>query len=447
MSGHPDDEGRGALLRRTRLPFQRFFRAESASGTLLLATAVVALGWANSPWAEAYFRLWEVEVSVGAEALGLTLSLQHWINDGLMVAFFFLVGLEIKREILVGELASVRQAALPIAAALGGMLVPAGIYMLLNAGTAAERGWGIPMATDIAFALGVLALLGKRVPIGLKVFLAALAIVDDLGAVIVIALFYTGELAWNALGLAGIVLVALIIINRLDVRHPGPYALLGIVLWLAFLRSGVHATLAGVVLAMTIPARTRIDAKSFVALGRAYLDEFEAAGAGGRRLLPTPAQQAALRGLEQAAEDVQAPLQRIEHGLQAWVSFGIIPLFALANAGVAVIGNLAASLTHPVALGVALGLLIGKPIGILCFTWLAIRTGLAVPPAGVGTGHLVGVSLLGGIGFTMSLFIANLAFGTTDALAIAKIGILSASTVAGIAGLTVLRAISPRPTR
>ncbi|HEX7052097.1 MAG TPA: Na+/H+ antiporter NhaA [Longimicrobiales bacterium] len=426
------------LIRRTLRPFQAFLETESASGVVLLAAAVFALAWANSPWATSYFRLWETRISFAAADFRLARSLHDWINDGLMVVFFFLVGLEIKRELLVGELASPRRAAMPMAAALGGMIVPAALYLALNAGTPTARGWGIPMATDIAFALGALALLGKRIPLALKVFLAALAIVDDLGAVLVIALFYTSDLSWVSLGIAALTFLALIGINRLDVRHPGAYGAIGVVLWLAFLESGVHATIAGVLLALTIPARTRIDGAAFVAESRASLDEFEAAGGAMHGVLPNEAQQAALHRIEESAEAVQAPLQRLERGLQGWVAFGIMPLFALANAGVALGGDPAAFLHTPVTLGVMLGLVVGKPVGVLLFSWLAIHLGVATTPAGVEPRHFIGVSLLAGIGFTMSLFIANLAFGGTALLGAAKVGILAASAIAGAAGLLVL---------
>jgi len=271
----PASSGSTPLIERVLQPFQRFARTESSGGIVLLACTALALGWANSPWAESYHRLWETSFTIGFPGRGLTLSLHHWINDGLMAVFFFLVGLEIKREMLVGELASPRQAALPIAGALGGMLVPAGIYAVLNIGGPGAPGWGIPMATDIAFALGVVALLGPRVPLGLKIFLAALAIMDDIGAVLVIAFFYTAALSWSALAIGAVLLVALIVCNSAGVRHPVAYALLGVGLWACFLASGIHATIAGVLLAMTIPSRTRINEDEFLTRGRLVLDDFE----------------------------------------------------------------------------------------------------------------------------------------------------------------------------
>jgi NhaA family Na+:H+ antiporter len=425
-------------------PFAQFARTESAGGMVLIAATLVAIVWANSPWGGGYHRLWQTPVTIGAGRFALSYPLHYWINDGLMAVFFFLVGLEIKREFLVGELASVRRAALPIAAALGGMVVPAILYALLNAGGPGERGWGTPMATDIAFALGVLALLGPRIPLSLKVFLAALAIVDDLGAVLVIAVFYTEQISWAALGLGFAVLAALIVANRLQARAPIVYVVLGLILWVAFLRSGVHATVAGVLLAMTIPARTRIDTEEFLDRGRRILDYFDAAGREGTDVLTNRDQQAAIQEMESACEAVQAPLQRIEHELHGPVAFGIIPLFALANAGVHLGGSLGDALTNRVALGIMLGLVVGKPIGITLFAWLAVKMKLAALPTGTSWRAIRGVSLLGGIGFTMSLFIAGLAFpGAPQLNEDAKIGIFAASLVAGIVGFLVLRGMMP----
>lgn len=427
-------------------PFSRFARTESAGGIVLIACTLVAIGWANSPWAQSYHHFWETELSLRWGQHALRYSLHHWINDGLMAVFFFLVGLEIKREFLVGELASMKRAALPIAAALGGMVVPALIYAGLNVGTEGQRGWGIPMATDIAFALGVLALLGPRTPLALKVFLAALAIVDDLGAVLVIAVFYTADIAWSALGIGALILAALIVANRLGARSPLIYVGLGWALWVAFLLSGVHATVAGVLLAMTIPARTRIDTTEFLDRGRRLLDHFDVAGEEGPDVLTNKGQQAAIQEMENLCEAAQAPLQRIEHELHYWVAFGIIPLFALSNAGVHLGGNLAAAFAHPVTLGVTLGLVIGKPIGISLFAWLAVKARMAVLPDGIGWRAIGGVSLLGGIGFTMSLFISALAFPDHPELnEEAKIGIFAASVVAGILGWLALRNLKHGP--
>lgn len=376
------------LRKRLIRPFVEFFDAEASGGIVLMIAALAALLLANSPWSADYFRVWQIN-------LGMPLIL--WINDGLMAVFFFLVGLEIKREILVGELASARQAALPIFAALGGMVVPALIYVAVNAGQPSARGWGVPMATDIAFALGVLNLLGKRVPLALKVFLAAVAIVDDLGAVIVIALFYSGSMQWAYLAGAAAILAALFLLNRFGVRHWAAYILPGFVLWFFFLQSGVHATIAGVLLAMTIPARS-----------------------------PT-------------IPSSEMPLERIEHALQKWVGYLIMPIFAFANAGVALSGQAGAALGSAPGLGTILGLILGKPLGVCAASYLAVKTGIAELPKGVVWRQMAGVGVLAGIGFTMSLFIAELAFKDETHLVAAKVAILVASLIAGTAGFLLLR--------
>ncbi|HZF68926.1 MAG TPA: Na+/H+ antiporter NhaA [Gemmatirosa sp.] len=433
------------LIERVLGPFQRFFATSAAGGLVLLAATAIALAWANSPWADAYHHLWESPVTIGAPGFGLTLSLHHWVNDGLMAVFFFLVGLEIKREVLVGELASRRTATLPVAAALGGMLIPAALYAALNAGGPGAAGWGVPMATDIAFALGILALLGDRVPSGLRVFLAALAIADDLGAVLVIAFFYTSALDWNAMGGAAVVLAALVALNRAGARRPLTYALLGVALWLFVLASGIHATIAGVLLALTVPARTRISEEQFLARAEASLADFRAADEPGRTVLTNQGHQAALQALEDAADAAQAPLQRMEHSLHGLVAFVIMPVFALANAGVALGGGLAAAARSPIAWGVVLGLALGKPLGITLASWLAVRAGAADLPIGVGWRHVHGAGWLGGIGFTMSLFVAGLAFADPAVLDIAKLGVFMASIVAGGIGYALLRRLRASP--
>ena len=416
--------------------FQSFLRLESVGGILLLASAGIALLWANSPWQESYHALWDLPVTVGIGPYQISYSLGHWVNDALMVIFFFVVGLEIKRELLIGELSTRRQAALPIIAAIGGMLIPAGLYALLNAGGPGSAGWGIPMATDIAFAIGVLTLIGPRVPFGLKVFLTAFAIVDDLGAVLVIALFYTAELSLTALAIAGLITLALVGLNAGRVRLPLPYALLGGALWLAVLSSGIHATIAGVVLAFTIPARSSIDAATLLVRGRTLLRRLETAApptAGGL----SGEQQAIVQGLEDACDHVESPMQQLEHRLHPWVTYCIMPVFALANSGVTITDDM--SLGHPVALGIMMGLILGKQIGITLFSWAAVRLGIASLPRGTEFRLIYGAAWLGGIGFTMSLFVATLAFGGSSVLEISKIGILSASVIAGIGGWLMLR--------
>lgn len=428
-------------------PFQQFVETGSIGGIILLATTAVALVWANSPWAESYVHFWEQKLVIGPAGRPLEMSLHHWINDALMAVFFLLVGLEIKRELMVGELASPRQAALPIMGALGGMVVPALLYTLINGGGPGSAGWGIPMATDIAFALGIITLLGPRVPIGLKVFLTALAIVDDLGAVIVIAIFYTADLNVTAMLAAAAALVVLLAFNRLRIYKLFPYLLVGTVLWYFVLQSGIHATIAGVVLALTIPATTRINALDFSGRVRALLDEFDRVETGAGNVITNVEQQEALAAMDQAASDVNAPLLRLEHMLNRPVAFVIMPLFALSNAGVA-LGSVGEALATPIAIGIALGLVLGKVIGISAFSWLSVRMGWAALPHGANWGTLVATAMLGGIGFTMSLFIAGLAFPDPVMLDEAKIGILTASTLAGVLGYVVLgRVARSRPPR
>jgi len=430
------------LIRRSRAerflsPFQEFIDRESSGGIVLLICALAALLWANSQWAEAYHSFWHNQFIVGYGDFALSKPLHLWINDGLMAIFFFVVGLEIKRELLTGELASLRKAILPVSAALGGMLAPAAIYALFNFGKESAAGWGIPMATDIAFALGIVALLGKGVPSALKIFLTALAIVDDLGAVLVIALFYTAEIGWLSLAAAALIYALLIFINWSGIRNPLVYALLGIGLWLAFLKSGVHATIAGVLLALTIPSHARINVREFAAYGRSILDDFENAGEENETV--NDGQRAALQALEDAVEKVESPLQRLEHGLHPWVAFLIMPIFALANAGVALERDFFSLLVSPLSLGVVAGLVLGKQIGIMGFAWLAVRFKFADLPKGVTWRQIYGVSLLAGIGFTMSLFVADLAFGDTPRLDTAKVGILLASLISGVSGWLILR--------
>jgi NhaA family Na+:H+ antiporter len=421
-------------------PLQEFLEKEASSGILLLGSTLIALLLANSEWRETYGMLWSTKLTFGYGSIELSKALLLWINDGLMAIFFFVVGLEIKREILVGELASLRKAILPVAAALGGMLVPALIYTLFNADGAGSRGWGIPMATDIAFALGVLALLGKRVPLSLKVFLTAVAVVDDLGAVLMIAIFYTAEITWINLAVAAVVMAALVFCNLMGVRNPVIYSILGIILWLAFLRSGVHATIAGVLLAMTIPSRARVNDREFAVHSRQLIDEFDAADEGDE--FTNESQRSSLHVLEELIDHAMTPLQRLEHELHPWVAYAIMPVFALANAGVALGSGIASGFTEPISLGVIFGLVVGKQIGITLFSWLIIKSGLADLPKDVTWRHIYGASWLAGIGFTMSLFISSLAFGPSPQLETAKFGILVASLIAGITGYFILRNIS-----
>ncbi|MDD2063658.1 Na+/H+ antiporter NhaA [Pseudomonas sp. 17391] len=384
--------------------FTRFFQLEAASGLLLIAAAILALVINNSPLSYLYNGLLDVPVAVKVGALEIAKPLLLWINDGLMALFFLLIGLEVKREVVDGQLSKPSQVILPATAAVGGMVVPALVYWFINRDNpAAVAGWAIPTATDIAFALGVLALLGKRVPASLKLFLMTLAIIDDLGAIIVIALFYSGTLSSVSLMLAAACLVALIAMNRLGVVKLGPYLIIGLVLWVCVLKSGVHATLAGVALALCIPLRTR-NAES-------------------------------------------SPLLSLEHALHPWVAYAILPLFAFANAGVSLAGMTLESFTHPVPLGIAVGLLAGKTVGVFGLTWLAIKLRLAALPTGASWGQLLGVAILCGIGFTMSLFVGSLAFvpGSSDYAGMDRMGILTGSFIAAVVGYAVTAMASRAP--
>ncbi len=423
-------------------PFQDFAHKQSSGGVLLIAATLVALVWANSPWGESYAALWHTKLTVGVGDTSISKDLTHWINDGLMAVFFLVVGLEIKREVLVGELSSVRNAALPVAAALGGAVVPAVIYVSINAGTEGSAGWGIPMATDIAFALGVLALLGERAPVSLKVFLTALAIVDDIVAVLVIALFYTSEISWEALGVGALFLAASVVANLIGVGRTLVYAVLGVGLWLCFLLSGVHATIAGVLLALTVPASSFINPGAFLERSRYILERFERAGEKGESVLTNEERQAALHALNHATYKLEPPLHELEHALHPWVVFAIMPIFALANAGVSLGGGITEALTNPVALGIVAGLVLGKQLGITLFAWLAVKSGVSELPTGIGWRHVYGATWLAGIGFTMSLFISDLAFADGSLVEAAKLGILVASLVAGVVGWTILRGAS-----
>jgi NhaA family Na+:H+ antiporter len=429
-----------ALLTR---PLSLFASARASSGMVLLAAAAAALLWANSPWWRSYDQLWEFRIGFGFQGLEVFRPLLFWMNDGLMTVFFLLVGLEIKREVSTGELASFRRAALPIAAALGGVLVPALIYTGFNAGRAGHAGWGIPMATDIAFVSGVMALLGSRIPSGLAVFLTALAIVDDLFAVVVIAVFYTGSIHWIALVAAGGLLLLLLLMNRLGVAEPLAYALPGALLWVSVLNSGVHATIAGVLLAIAIPGRRFLDPVEFLKRGTTLMNEFavaleeSATGEENREEI--------VEKLESACRHAEPPLHRMEQALRPWVAMAIMPLFAFANAGVRFVDGTQRGLGNAITVGVLLGLFLGKPAGIMLFSFLSARVRLAERPLGVSWRHIHGAAWLAGIGFTMSLFVAGLAFGPSPLLNDAKLGIFAASILAGITGsILLLRVRSTR---
>jgi Na+:H+ antiporter, NhaA family len=425
--------------RRLLSPVLEFIQAETTGGLFLLTCAILAMVLANSAWSEDYFNFWKTPFSVGFGSWVLSKSIFLWINDGLMAVFFFVVGLEIKRELLAGELSSFKQAMLPISAALGGMIVPAALYLLINYGKAGQNGWGIPMATDIAFALGFLSLFGKRVPVSLKIFLTALAIVDDLGAVIVIAVFYTADLFLANLFVGLICFAVLIVINHAGIRKVTVYVILGIIMWVAFLKSGIHPTLAGVLLAFTIPSRIKINSSAFPEHCRNLIDEYERAGDCGKPMLLCETQQTAVQSIETACHYAESPMQRLEHHLHPWVSFVIMPLFAIANAGIILNEELITSAFDPISIGVFIGLAIGKPVGITLFSWTAVKLNLARLPGDIQWKSIIGVSCIAGIGFTMSLFIADLAFNMSHQLDVAKIGIFSASIVAGTGGWLLLR--------
>ncbi len=409
---------------------------------MLLAGTLLALAWANAS-AETYTSAWETRASIWVGSWHLDLSLRNWVNDGFMTLFFLLVGLNIKRELLVGELSSFRQAVLPVLAALGGMVMPALLFLAVAGRSDAARGWGIPVATDIAFSLGILALLGDRVPAGLKIFLATLAIADDVGAVLVIALFYAGPLNWGALGVAALLFGLLLISNWLGVRNLVWYGGLGLWLWLAILYSGIHATMAGILLALAVPAWSRLDPFHFhERTGEAcnQLRDKEMPNGG---VLADEDLLGRVYTLTGACARLQPSSRRLEHLLEPWVAMVVLPIFALANSGVSLSRVGPGLWADPLAVGIALGLLVGKPAGILLATWAVVRLDLASLPRGVSRSHLFGLGLLGGVGFTMALFIADLAVDGGGGTGTARLAILCASTLAGTAGYLVLRLVGP----
>lgn len=419
------------------LPLRSFIEKQTSVGLLLIFSAILALVLANSPWRANYHEFWEQHIFIGFNNVVIEKSLLHWINDGLMSIFFFMVGLELKREIMHGHLASVKGAVLPIAAAAGGMIVPATIYFLFNSGTDSLSGWGIPMATDIAFALGILYLLGDRVPLPLKVFLTAIAIVDDMGAVLVIAFFYTAELSTENLLIAGFFLMILLTANQMGIRNVWFYALMGIGgLWMAILLSGVHATIAAVLAAFTIPTTKKIDTPVFLRKVKWLSNEVK------RKLKAKVPEEDIVKSIEKytsLAIDATPPLQRLEHALYPLVSFLILPLFAFANAGVTIDVSSLNAIINPVTIGVVLGLILGKFLGIVLITRLMVFWKLSILPTGVTWKHIYGLGFLGGIGFTMSLFITELAFENELFATQAKVGIFLASIIAGFIGFFYLK--------
>jgi len=424
--------------------FQRFLHWEAAGSIVLLASAVVALVWANSPWAESYDNLTYTYLGVSLGEHSLEMSLKHWVNDLLMVVFFFVVGLEIKREMVLGQLSSFSKAILPVMAAVGGMLVPAGLYLMFNAGGPGQNGWGIPMATDIAFALGILALFGTRAPLGLKVFLTALAIADDMGAVLVIALFYTEEVRLLPLLIAAGCLVLISLAAQARMKRVGLFAVLIVVVWLGVFASGVHATIAGILLALVVPVRAQIDPKGFFETAKRSLATLEASEVTKDSMVDDDEQFTALADLSDATAGMLPPGVVLERYLHIGQAFVILPLFAFFNAGVNIGGDLFAILTSPISLGVIFGLVLGKQIGVMLFSWLVIKSGKATLPTGVTWAQIWGVSCLAGIGFTMSIFVDELAFNDPAIIDEAKVGILAASLIAGVIGYIVLRMALPR---
>ncbi len=430
-------------------PFEEFIHRQTTSGLLLMVCAVIALFLANGPLAQTYQDVIKTYIGINFGDWKLKMSLHHWVNDGLMVLFFFVVGLELKRELLVGELAKPRNAILPIAAAVGGMVVPALIYFAINPTGDAAIGWGIPMATDIAFAIGALALLASRVPKALITFLVALAIVDDLGAVMVIAVFYTETIALGPLAITGGLFGALIVLNMSGIRNAIPYFIISVFLWYFMLLSGVHATIAGVLGALTVPALPKYNPARFSRDVKGLMERFRTSYESNtdKKVMTNAELRAVVQTLANKVQSVQSPLQRLEHGWHMPVAYLVIPIFALVNAGIPLeFGSLTTTLAHPVVMGVSLGLIVGKFIGITGASWLVIKFGIADLPKDTRFTQIAGVSLLAGIGFTMSIFVAQLGFaGREDLLLMAKTGILFASLLAGISGVTWLYLVSGKP--
>jgi Na+:H+ antiporter, NhaA family len=430
----PWSRSQRALPRRVVQPLQAFLEQETSSGILLLAAAAIALAWGNSPWRSAYEDLWRTVVTVRLGDWVLSEDLRHWVNDGLMALFFLVVGLEIKRELLTGELRRPRAAAVPVIAAIGGMVVPALIYLVLNATGDGSRGWGIPMATDIAFALGVLTLAARSAPPSIKPFLLTLAIVDDIGAILVIAVFYSDGVSVTALLVAAVLVASILALQRLDVRAGVVYVGLGIAVWVALFESGVHPTIAGVILGVVTPSqpfqRPRAVSDEAIRTAERTVDDPE----------PPDADAPQWLRLASLTREAVSPLARVEAALHPWTSYVVVPVFAFANAGVALSADaLADAATSKVTLGVVLGLVVGKLVGITSAAAIAVRTRLGVLPGGCGWRHVVGVAAVAGIGFTVSLFVADLAFTDPMLTAEAKVGIFAASLLAGTVGVAVLR--------
>lgn len=429
-------------------PFEHFIHAQTTTGVILMGMTIVALILANTPLYDAYMHFFHTPIALSIGNFTLSHSIHHWINDALMAVFFFLIGLEIKREILVGELSNFKVAILPILSAIGGMIFPALIYSAINGGGEGAMGWGIPMATDIAFAISALVLLRNRVSTSLVTFLVALAIVDDLGAVVVIALFYTNEIHTTWLLMAGGAFLVMVALNRFGIHAVLPYFVVGLFMWFFMLESGVHATIAGVIAALSIPSKPKYTPDSFTRHTKNLLDEYESYPPC-TDLMMHERQKAILQNIKDKIDAVGSPSARLEHSLHLPISLVIIPLFALANAGISIdFASVGSSITQDVSLGIIMGLLFGKAIGIAGVAYLAIKLKIAAMPQNSTMSQILGVSFLGGIGFTMSIFVADLAFAGNDALVFqAKVGILSASLCAGLLGFLWLRFVAKAPSQ
>ncbi len=424
-------------------PFEHFIHAQTTTGLILIFMTILALIFANTPFSEAYAHFFHMKIDFNIGDWKLSHTLHHWINDGLMAIFFFIIGLEIKREITVGELSNIKAALLPVLAAIGGMVFPALIYISMNYGTEGVGGWGIPMATDIAFAISALVILGKRVPPALVTFLVALAIVDDLGAVMVIALFYTEQIHMLPLMLAGASFLILVLFNRFGIHMILPYFIVGLIMWFFMLESGVHATIAGVIAALAIPTRPKLSAVGFRKDAKKLLDEYETYPIDPKKGM-NERQKAILLKLERNINSIGTPAARLERDLHLPVALIVIPLFALANAGIAIdFSSISTTIMEPVSLGIIGGLILGKVLGIFGVAWLAIKLKIASLPQDSSLSQIFGVAFLGGIGFTMSIFVADLAFINNPELVFqAKVGILAASLFAGLFGYLWLRYIA-----
>ena len=424
-------------------PFEHFIHAQTTTGMILMFMTILALVLANTPLTEAYSHFFHTKIDLTVGSWQLSNSIHHWINDGLMAIFFFIIGLEIKREILVGELSNIKVAILPILAAIGGMIFPALIYLAINSGEVGAAGWGIPMATDIAFAISALVLLGKRVPTALVTFLVALAIVDDLGAVLVIAIFYTDQIHLLPLALAGVSFLILVVFNRVGIRMILPYFIVGLFMWFFMLESGVHATIAGVIAALAIPSKPKQTPSDFSKDAKDLINKYDKYPVSSDHFIHEE-QKAILLNLQDKIDDIGTPSSRLEHSLHLPIALIIIPLFALANAGIAIdFSSIGTTIMEPVALGIIAGLIAGKVLGIFGISWLAIKLKIAKLPQGSTMNQIFGVAFLGGIGFTMSIFVADLAFINSPELIFqAKVGILAASLFSGLFGFLWLRYIA-----